>query len=102
MPQHRLHGLRGTPFALKYKSLYQELKDEIRADVLGIKQTTGKFTLFDFGELCMKYRIPATVMDGWLEWAFPHGDEFHWAAGTWESRRNRGVKAKDIGVVWGK
>ena len=104
MPQHQLHGLRGTPFALKYKSLYQELKDDIKADVLAIKQATGKFTIRDFGGLCMKYRVPATVMDGWLEWVFPFKDfqdnGFRWYAGTWERARNRGVKAKDIGVVW--
>jgi hypothetical protein len=52
----------------------------------------------------MKYRVPATVMDGWLEWVFPFKDfqdnDFRWYAGTWERARNRGVKAKDIGVVW--
>ncbi|HET8685792.1 MAG TPA: hypothetical protein VFM18_03910 [Methanosarcina sp.] len=63
MPQHRLYGLRGKAYVAKYKQLYEELKEVIEEDFNAVVTETGKFSLRDFGKLCMKHRIPATVMD---------------------------------------
>ena len=94
MPQHRLYGLRGKAYVAKYKQLYEELKGVIEEDFNAVVTETGKFSLRDFGKLCMKHRIPATVMDRFLTNILPN-----WGY-EWEMRRDRGVKAKDIGIVW--
>lgn len=94
MPQHQLYGLRGKAYAAKYKQLYEQLKDTLEQEVNNIKTETGKFTLFDFGALCMKYQLPASVMDRFLTNILPN-----WGY-EWEMRRDRGVKAKDIGIIW--
>lgn len=95
MPQHQLYGLRGKVYVARYKQLYEEVKDDIKKDVYEIKKQTGKFSWHDFGSLCMKYRIPATAMDDFLNSLLPS-----WTAGTWERATWNGVKAKDIGIVW--
>lgn len=104
MPQHQLYGLRGKAYVVKYKQLYEELKDVIKEDVLEVKKTTGLFTTYDFGKLCVKHRIPLTAMDDYLNSIFrPNsilGNPIIWYAGTWERLKDRGVKARDIGVVW--
>ena len=70
MPQHQLYGLRGKAYVVKYKQLYEELKDVIKEDVLEVKKTTGLFTAYDFGKLCVKHRIPLTAMDDYLNSIF--------------------------------
>lgn len=93
MPQHQLYGLQGNAYAAKYKQLYEDLKGVIEEDVSRTKIETGKFSLKDFGALCMKHRIPASAMDDFLNSLFP----LSWTSGTWE---RAGVKAKDIGIIW--
>lgn len=63
MPQHQLFGLRGKAYTTKYKKLYEDLKDNIKNDVLEVAANNGKFTAYDFGKLCMKYLVPTTAMD---------------------------------------
>ncbi|MCT7965060.1 hypothetical protein NG799_01775 [Laspinema sp. D1] len=92
--QHQLYGLRGKVYVKKLKELYAELGPLIQQDFNQIIESTGKFTPLNLGELCIKHRIPVTVMDDWLSTltAYP--------TGTWENLRSRGCKARDIGVVW--
>lgn len=71
MPQHQLYGLRGRAYVAKYKQLYADLKDQIADDVHRIKVENGKFTIYDFGSLCMKYRLPTTAMDDFLIVSLP-------------------------------
>ena len=93
MPQHQLYGLRGKAYAAKYKQLYEDLKGVIEEDVSAVVAETGKFTLKDFGALCMKHRIPASAMDRYLTCILPNwGHE-------WEVRKDR-VKAREIGIIW--
>lgn len=94
MPQHQLYGLRGNAYAAKYKQLYEDLKGVIEEDVNRTKTETGKFSLNDFGALCIKHRIPASAMDRYLTAILPD-----WGY-EWEVRKDR-VKARDIGIVWG-
>lgn len=99
MPQHQLYGLRGRAYVAKYKQLYADLKDQIADDVHRIKVENGKFTIYDFGSLCMKYRLPTTAMDDFLNSILTLPP---WPSGTWERIRDRNkIKAKDIGVIWG-
>ena len=101
MPQHRLYGLRKKAFFAEYKRLYEELRDEIRADVIKTVRETDKFTPTNLGSLCMKFRIPLSVMDKYLEGYFPTGDpDMVWRPYTWDRLRDRGAKARDLGVVW--
>lgn len=93
--QHKLYGLRGKAYVEKYKQLYEELKDDIKKDVQEVKVRTGEFSFVDFGALCMKYQLPTTAMDDFLNSIFPS-----WTAGTWERARQSGRKASDIGVKW--
>lgn len=100
--QHRLYGLRGEAYTQEYKRLYAELAPEIKAEVLKLKTSSGSFTIYDFGRLCMKFEIPATAMDNYLNSIFSSSnDGFFWGSGTWERLRSSGVKAKDIGITWG-
>lgn len=100
--QHRLYGLRGEAYIQEYKRLYTELAPEIKTEILKLKTSSGSFTIYDFGSLCMKFEIPAIVMDDYLNSIFPPpSDSFFWGAGTWERLHSNGVKAEDIGIAWG-
>lgn len=55
MPQHRLCGFRGKAYTAKYKQLYEDLKFNIEFDVYKVRAQIEKFSLNDFGALCMKY-----------------------------------------------
>lgn len=103
MPQHQLYGLRGKAYVTKYKQLYEELKEDIKKDVLEIVEKTEKFTPKDLGKICMKYRIPLTAMDDYLNSIFPSNQEnclIKWVRGTVDRLKDRGMKARDIGVIW--
>lgn len=102
MPQHRLYGLRGKAYGRSVKALYQELGPAILEEYQRINAEKGKFTPIDLGSLCMKFRIPLTVMDDWL----PELTEFEYRR-SWDRIResqlmgtNRRVKASDLGVIW--
>lgn len=100
--QHRLYGLRGEAYTQEYKRLYAELAPEIKAEVLKLKASSGSFTIYDFGRLCVEFEIPATVMDDYLNSIFPPtSSDFFWGSGTWGRLHSSGVKAKDIGIAWG-
>ncbi|NET46635.1 hypothetical protein [Okeania sp. SIO2B3] len=53
--------------------------------------------------MCNKYQIPVKVMDEWLPDITleekGRQDKFY-PTGTWERCKDKGLKAKDIGVVW--
>ena len=100
--QHRLYGLRGKKYTAEYVRLFEELQEEIKAEVLRIKNETGKFSAYDLGKICLKFKVPLTAMDAYLNKIFPtdSSDQFKWAIGTWDRMQMNGVKAKDIGVVW--
>lgn len=103
MPQHRLYGLRGKAYVAEYKRLYEELKEDIKKDALEVVKNTGKFTPRDLGKLCMKHRIPLTAMDDYLNSIFPTNKEdspIKWYKGTIDRLKDRGMKARDIGVIW--
>ena len=92
--QHLLYGLRGKAYVKEYKKLYKELQNDIKKEYFEIVENPGKFTPLNLGELCRKYQIPVKVMDEWL----PDFTDF--PSGTWERLQWRGLKARDIGVVW--
>ncbi len=101
--QHRLYGLRGQAYVAGYNSLYNQLKEAIKKDFFEIVEKPGNFTPKNLGELCNKYQIPVKVMDEWLPDITmeekDRQDKFY-PTGTWERCTERGIKARDIGVVW--
>jgi hypothetical protein len=94
MTQHRFYGLRGEAYGLLKVKILEEESEAIAAYFNEIKNRTGKFTPKDFGAIAMHFRIPLTVMDDLLNKivGFP--------VGTWDRLKDKGCKAKDIGVVW--
>ena len=94
--RHRLYGLRGRAYVSEYKRILAEDKDSILARFNDIKTTQGKFTPLDLGRLCVEFELPVTVLDAYLS-DLTNGE---YPTGTWERLRDRGCKAKDIGVTW--
>jgi hypothetical protein len=92
--QHRLSGLRGSAYVREFKRLLEELRSPITKDFKQIVESNGKFTPKDLGGLCIKYLLPVTVMDDFL-----NGYDLL-PSGTWDRLREQGCKAKDIGVEW--
>jgi len=94
--KHRLHGLRGSSYTNEYKRLYKELEPELRlAFQSRVAMSDGKFTPRDFGAIAVEFRLPLTVLDDFLSGyrLIP--------SGTWDRLKDRGCKAKDLGVEWG-
>jgi hypothetical protein len=92
--QHRLFGLRGSAYTREFKRLFRELRSPITQDFEQIVKSNGRFTPKDLGDLCIKYLLPVTVMDDFLS-------GYHLLpSGTWDRLRDRGCRAKDIGVEW--
>lgn len=100
--QHRLHGLRGRAYVLEMKRIMAELSPLIRQDFFLIVKEKGKFTPNDLGAMAMKWRLPLTVLDDYLPDLTVLPGEKHplYPSGTWERLRDRGMKARDIGVEW--
>ena len=101
--QHKLYGLKGKAYVAEYKRLYKVLKEDIKKDFFAIAEETGNFTALDLGKLCNKYLIPVKVMDEWLEDVTLEETKIlgqFYPSGTWERCRGKGIKARDIGVVW--
>lgn len=94
--QHRLYGLRGTAYVAEYKRILEADSAAIRTVFDEIVQREGKFTMMALGGLAMQFRLPLTWMDDCL----PTITDQQYPSGTWERLRDRGAKAKDIGVVW--
>lgn len=94
--QHRLHGLRGQSYVKVLKEIVASEADEIRKAYQTIVEDQGKFTCLSLGYLCNKFRLPVTVMDDILP------DFTDYPAGTWERLKDKGCKARDIGVMWGE
>ena len=94
--QHRLFGLRGKAYVAEYKRIFETDKDFILAAFTEIVEREGKFTMASLGLLAMRFRMPLTWMDDCL----PTITNFQYPSGTWDRLKDRGVKAKDIGVVW--
>lgn len=94
--QHRLYGLRGQTYVRKYKEIYQQEKDAIIKAFDELVSTEGKFSAKMLGKLCNQFKLPVTVMDEFLSEA----TNFRYPSGTWDRLRDKGVKAKDIGVAW--
>lgn len=95
MPQHRLYGLRGKTYVTKYRQILAEEGEAIAA-AFEAAVSKGKFTLNDLGELCNRFQMPVKLMDDCL----PSLTNERYPTGTWERSQQKGVKAKDIGVVW--
>ncbi len=94
--QHRLYGLRGKAYVNKMKEIYETDREAIRIEFNKIVNSNGKFTPKDLGDMCNKFRLPVTVMDDYLDSLelLP--------CGTWDRLKDRGCRAKDIGVMWGR
>ncbi|NEP55997.1 MAG: hypothetical protein F6K31_03100 [Symploca sp. SIO2G7] len=95
--KHRLWGLRGNAYVAKYKQIYKQEKTAILSAFNKIVEKEGRFTPKHLGYLCNKFRLPCTVMDEFL----PDITDYRYPTGTWERLKNRGFKARDIGVSWG-
>lgn len=92
--QHRLYGLRGKAYIDRCKEIFKSDQYEIARAFSYIVADNGKFTPPDLGKLCNQFCLPVTVMDRFLS-------ELHLLpTGTWQRLRDRGCKAKDIGVEW--
>ena len=96
MAQHRLYGLRGNAYKQKYLQIYEQEKDAIAAEFNLVIETTGKFTIRDFGAIAVKFQLPLTAMDDFLNSA----TNSKFPIGTWDRAKDKGLKARDIGVVW--
>lgn len=94
--QHRLHGLRGKAYVKEMKRIFAEDQDAIRQKFEEIKQRNGgdKFTINNLGEICLHFRLPLTVMCGFLS------DLQLLPVLTYDRLKDRGLKARDIGIVW--
>ena len=95
--KHRLHGLRGQNYVSETKRIIAKDGDAIRrrfAEILVLNR--GKFTPNNLGELAVEFRLPLAVLDDYL----PTLTEFVYPSGTWQRLKDRGCKARDIGVVW--
>lgn len=93
--RHRLFGLRGSAYVGEYKRLYRELEPALRGAFEARKNAGGgRFTPRDLGAVAVEFRLPLTALSEFLEGygLLP--------AGTWERLRDRGCKAKDVGVEW--
>ncbi len=96
--QHRLYGLRGKAYVAEYKRIfYQDREAILDAFNFLVEKNGGRFTPKCLGELCNQFRLPLTVMDGFL----PEITNYRYSTGTWQRLKDRGCRAKDIGVVWG-
>jgi hypothetical protein len=96
MTRHRFYGLRGEAYGLEKERIYDVEKESIASYFWDIYDRSGKFTPKDLGACAMHYKIPLTIMSEFLHKAtngkFP--------STTWDLLKERGCKAKDIGVVW--
>lgn len=93
--QHRLYGLRGQEYVREFKRIFQEEQELIREKFLEIKERNGgKFSAKNLGEMCNHFQLPVTVIDAYLS------DLGLLPVGTWDRLKDRGAKARDIGVVW--
>jgi len=94
--QHRLHGLRGNNYRLEYKRLYELLKDELKIEFDKIYNSQNKFIPKDLGRLANQFLLPLTALDDFLNSA----TDGEYPIGTWDRLKDRGLKARDIGVMW--
>lgn len=94
--QHRLHGLRGKVYVKEMKRIFAEEQDAIRQKFEEIKQRNGgdKFTINNLGEMCNHFRLSLTVMCGFVS------DLELLSVLTYDRLKDRGPKARDIGIVW--
>jgi hypothetical protein len=95
--QHRLSGLRGKAFVAKYKQILAEEGEAISSAYFAEVEASGdKFTPMSLGRLANKLRLPLSILDDCL----PELTGYCYSSGTWDRLKDRGCKAKDIGVVW--
>lgn len=94
--KHRLYGLRGHSFKVAYKRILAEEGEAIRSKFFEIVERDGKFSPRALGEIAVEFRLPLTILDDCL----PDLTDGAYPSGTWERLKDRGVKARDIGVVW--
>ena len=97
MTQHRLYGFRDEAYGIEKERIYEQEKYAIAEYFWDIHNKNGKFTPRDFGEIAVKFYLPLTVMDDFLNKAtngkFP--------VGTWSRLKSEsGYKALDLGVIW--
>ena len=92
--QHRLYGLRGQAYVKRLKEIYEADKEAIKDEFERIVDHLERLTPLSLGYLCNKFNLPVTVMDDYLSSLelIP--------SGTWERLKDRGCKARDIGVMW--
>ena len=92
--QHRLYGLRGQAYVKEYKRLYVELELEIRLAFEEIYSREKRFSLLNLGEMANRFKLPVKVISEYLDGynLLKHD--------AWGLAKERGCKAKDIGVVW--
>jgi hypothetical protein len=96
MTQHRLYGLRGKAYVTRYKQIFESDRVAILAAFNDLVGRDGKFTPMHLGQLCNQFQVPVKVMDDFL----PEITNRKYSAGTWQRLKDRGCKAKDIGVTW--
>ena len=96
MVQHRFYGLRGQSYVKAYKEFLAQHGEGIAFCFNAIVEAKGKFTPQDLGFLCNEFLVPVKLMDDCL----PSLSCLQYPTGTWERLQARGMKARDIGVVW--
>jgi hypothetical protein len=95
--QHRLIGLRGKAYVAEYKRILNKERGEILAIFEEIVAANdGKFSAKSLGQLASRIRMPLT----WIDDCLPEITNYRYPSHTWDRLKDRGVKAKDIGVVW--
>jgi hypothetical protein len=94
--QHRLHGLRGNEYRVEKRRLRKLLNQNIKLEFDKIYQVEGTFTPRDLGRLANLLLLPLTVLDEFL----PQATDYKYKTGTWDRLKDKGLKAKDIGVMW--
>jgi len=94
--QHRLYGLRGNAYRVEKRRLRKLLNPSIKLEFDKIYRIEGTFTPKDLGRLANQFRLPLTVLDEFL----PQATNYKYKTGTLERLKDRGLKAKDIGVIW--
>lgn len=94
--QHKLYGLRGQNYVKEYKQLFNELQIPLAKRFKELVEAEGNFTPLMLGQLANEFQLPLTALDDYLA-SIP---EINYPCGTWERLKDRGCKAKDIGVKW--
>ena len=96
MTQHRFYGLRGKAYGLLKEKILKEESQELLRFFDDRISASNKFTPKDLGECAMHFCIPLTVLDDLLNKA----TNGRYPAGTWDRLKDKGCKARDIGVIW--